>query len=659
MTKATLFRDPQLLPSANIHWRDGDPIAEDFDDVYASTTDAMAEKSHVFLHPNQLPQRFAELQEHDCFSVLELGFGSGLNFLLTWQLWQQQRQHKAHARLVYTSIDGIPMLLSDVQRCQQQWPALAALAEQLQAQYPLPMKGFHRLEFGDVVLNLVFGEVSECLEQLQGQVDAVYLDGFNPAKNDAMWQPQIMTAIANLSHASTTLATYSAARMVKDNLQQAGFAISIGSGYGLKRNQLQAAFNGALQQNKAYQSPWQQAPQQLPVGSRIAVIGAGISGCTTALALQQRGYEVQLIERGPQAGHGASGNKQGMLYAKLPDNVNIAGQLHQQGLNYSMACLRQGLHQQYWQACGLLQMAQNDKEAKQMQQVIERQFPEAWLQAVSNDQASQLAGQLLAAGGLWFPQAGWASPVNWCQSLAALLPDLPWYSTFLEAMQQHQDGWQLTLSGEQEGIYDFDAVILCNASQAKQLVPELDLPLKSIRGQVSYVEQQQGCDTVVCGEGYATPADAGSMAVGASYNLGSDNPNIDPQDHEGNIQRLQQLLPETDRNNDHVIGGRVGFRATTPDYLPMVGQLAHAQGMLDRFAHLRKDKNYRFSEPMPWMSSIYINAGHGSKGLITAPLCGQLLAAQIAGEVWPISRYVAQALSPSRFFLRDMMRRKR
>ena len=659
MTKATLFSDPQLLPSANIHWRDGDPIAEDFDDVYASTTDAMAEKSHVFLHPNQLPQRFAELDEHASFSVLELGFGSGLNFLLTWQLWQQQRQDKPKARLVYTSIEGIPMLLDDLQRCQQQWPQLAELAAQLQSQYPLPMKGFHRLELGDVVLNLVFGEVTECLEQIHGEVDAVYLDGFNPAKNDAMWQPHIMQTIAGLCHAGTTLATYSAARVVKDNLQQAGFSLTIGSGYGLKRNQLSAAFTDQTCVKQTYQSPWQQAPEQLPIGSAIAVIGAGISGCSTAIALQQRGYKVQLIEQGPEAGHGASGNKQGMLYAKLPDNANVAGQLHQQGLSYSMSCLRQGLDQQYWQACGLLQLAQSDKEAKQMQRVIGRQFPDSWLQGVSNQQASELAGQPLAAGGLWFPQAGWASPVNWCCSIAANLQETPWFNTSLEAMHYHQGCCQLTLSGEHQGCYDFDAVVLCNASQAKQLVPDLDLPLKSIRGQVSYVEQQQGCDTVVCGEGYATPADAGSMAVGASYNLGSDNPNIDPQDHEGNIQRLQQLLPETDRNDHHVIGGRVGFRATTPDYLPMVGQLAHAKGMLDRFAHLRKDKNYRFSEPMPWMSSIYINAGHGSKGLITAPLCGQLLAAQIAGEVWPVSRFVAQALSPTRFFLRDIMRRKR
>ena len=103
----------------------------------------------------------------------------------------------------------------------------------------------------------------------------------------------------------------------------------------------------------------------------------------------------------------------------------------------------------------------------------------------------------------------------------------------------------------------------------------------------------------------------------------------------------------------------MGYRATTPDYLPMVGQLADAQKLLHHFAHLRKDKNYRFTEAMPWLTGLYINAGHGSKGLITAPLCAQLLAAQMAGEVLPVGRSIAQALHPNRFFLRDMMRRKR
>ncbi|MDP6165526.1 MAG: bifunctional tRNA (5-methylaminomethyl-2-thiouridine)(34)-methyltransferase MnmD/FAD-dependent 5-carboxymethylaminomethyl-2-thiouridine(34) oxidoreductase MnmC [Gammaproteobacteria bacterium] len=662
MSKTTLFSDPQELPCANIRWCEGHPTAVEYDDVYGSTDDAIAEKTHVFLAPNNLSQRFSQLSDQAHFSILELGFGGGLNFLLTWQLWRQQRtSSQSSGRLIYTSIEGYPMSMADLQRWQQ-WPALADLASQLQAQYPLPIKGFHVLHFGDVTLNLVLGPVDEAIKQIQGQADAIYLDGFNPANNAAMWQPAVLQNIARLSRAGTSLGTYSAARVVKDHLVEAGFVVSTQSGYGKKRHQLSGHYVPASSDSspkQVYQAPWHRPQVEVSKASHIAVIGAGISGCSTALALQQRGYQVQLIEAKSQVADGASGNRQGMLYAKLPDNVTVAGQLHQQGLQYSMGCLVEGLDKLHWQACGLLQLAQSEAELAQMQRLVERQFPAQWLTAVTAEQATAQAGQQLNEGGLLYHQAGWASPPVWCRSLSQQLELAPWLNTTLTALEPSQDQWQLQLQGAHAGAYTFDAVVLCNATAAKQWLPDLALPLKSVRGQVTYLQGANAPLKVVCGEGYVTPAKGESMAVGASYNLHSDNPALAEQDHQGNLGRLHQLLPGSTVASEHICGGRVGFRATTPDYLPMVGQLADAQKLLHHFAHLRKDKNYRFTEAMPWLTGLYINAGHGSKGLITAPLCAQLLAAQMAGEVLPVGRSIAQALHPNRFFLRDMMRRKR
>ncbi|MDP6189833.1 MAG: FAD-dependent cmnm(5)s(2)U34 oxidoreductase, partial [Gammaproteobacteria bacterium] len=83
MAKITLFSDPQLVPNANITWHQKAPVAADFDDFYGSTDDAIAEKTHVFLHPNKLPVRMQDMAPNAHLSVLELGFGGGLNFLLT------------------------------------------------------------------------------------------------------------------------------------------------------------------------------------------------------------------------------------------------------------------------------------------------------------------------------------------------------------------------------------------------------------------------------------------------------------------------------------------------------------------------------------------------------------------------------------------------
>ena len=113
---------------------------------------------------------------------------------------------------------------------------------------------------------------------------------------------------------------------------------------------------------------------------KVANIGAGISGVATAYSLCQRGFEVTLIEQGAALASGASGNRQAMLYAKLPDNATIAGQFHQQGLQHSMALLKRSLSPQHWQACGLLQLATSPQQVTQMQAVMQRQYPSSWLQ---------------------------------------------------------------------------------------------------------------------------------------------------------------------------------------------------------------------------------------------------------------------------------------
>ena len=169
--------------------------------------------------------------------------------------------------------------------------------------------------------------------------------------------------------------------------------------------------------HKAYTPPWQRSSMGATAAGKVAIIGAGISGVASAYSLSRRGFDVTLIEQGPLLASGASGNRLGMLYAKLPDNATIAGQFHQQGLQHSMGQLKRCLDAKYWQACGLLQLATNAKQVAQMQAVIKRQYPSSWLQWLDQTEAEKLALQPLSAGGLYFPNSGWVSPVDWCESL--------------------------------------------------------------------------------------------------------------------------------------------------------------------------------------------------------------------------------------------------
>ena len=527
--------------------------------------------------------------------VLDQKFGAGLDFLLTWKLWRQAR-----------ALDHQVAALNYLAICEQ----------------PLCLDDLKRLHRN-------WPQLEGLSLQLQGQY------------------PEAIKGFYLLDYGDVKLT------IVQAEHEQA-------------LAQIQGEFDVCLgptewQPNKAYIAPWQRPLIGVPANSKVAIIGAGISGVATAYSLSQRGFDVTLIEQGSALASGASGNRQAMLYAKLPDNATIAGQFHQQGLQHSMALLKRSLGAEYWQACGLLQLATSPQQVTQMQAVIQRQYPASWLQWLDQSQAETLAQQPVSDGGLYFPSSGWVSPADWCEALYRQSGAALWLNSSVQTLQQSpSQGWQLQLKGDYSGEHEFDAIVIANANGANHLLAHQHLPLKSIRGQVSYVEGDASPALVVCGEGYVTPAQQGVFAVGASYNLRSFDTQLSAHDDADNLNRLSQVLPlNKGLGLDTIAGGRVGFRAVTPDYLPMVGQLADESQLVHRFAKLRQDANYKFADQMPYLKGLYINVGHGSKGLISAPLSAEILACQMANHSLPVAQCVAWGLDPNRFIIRDLVRRKR
>lgn len=180
------------IQPANLEFNaEGTPVSRDFDDVYFSNDNGLEETRYVFLGGNHLEARFPE-HPHPLFVVAESGFGTGLNFLTLWQAFDQFREAHPQAqlqRLHFISFEKFPLTRADLALAHQHWPELAPWAEQLQAQWPLPLPGCHRLllDEGHVTLDLWFGDINELTSQLDDslnqKVDAWFLDGFAPAKN--------------------------------------------------------------------------------------------------------------------------------------------------------------------------------------------------------------------------------------------------------------------------------------------------------------------------------------------------------------------------------------------------------------------------------------------------------------------------------------------
>ncbi|VXC18215.1 tRNA (mnm(5)s(2)U34)-methyltransferase / FAD-dependent cmnm(5)s(2)U34 oxidoreductase [Pseudomonas sp. 8BK] len=647
---------------ASLDWDEqGQPLSSQFDDVYFSNENALAETRYVFLANNQLPERFAALTADQQLVIGETGFGTGLNFLCAWQLFEQ---HAASgARLHFVSVEKYPLNKADLQRALALWPELAPYAEQLLAQYVALHPGFQRLVFADgrIILTLLIGDALELFGQLDAQIDAWFLDGFAPSKNPDMWTPELFAELARLSHAGTTIGTFTSTGYVRRRLNDAGFKMKRVPGLGKKWEVLKGSFIG---EPKAAEKPWFARPPQ-PAGARTAlVIGAGLAGCATAASLAQRGWQVTLLERHAAIAQEASGNPQGVLYLKLSAHHTTLSRLIVSGYGHSRRLLEQLDKGTDWDNCGVLQLAFDAKEAQRQAQLAAA-FPADLLTNLNKSAAETKAGIPLPAGGLFYPDAGWVHP----PALCALLSQQPNIQLQLhqEALELRRDGdrWQ-AWNGEQL-LASASVVVLASAAEIKGFTQSAGLPLKRIRGQISRLpatDASRALSTVVCAEGYVAPPRQDEHTLGASFDFNSEDLTPNSADHASNLQLLEEISPElagalnVAALDPEQLQGRAAFRCTSPDYLPIVGPLADTAAFAQAYAVLGKDARQIPDAPCPWLDGLYINSGHGSRGLITAPLSGELIAAWLNNEPLPVPADVAQACHPNRFALRALIRNK-
>ena len=233
---------------AVIEWRDGQPYASAFQDVYFSTDNGLLETDYVFLQGNELSNRWQSLNANT-FTIAETGFGTGLNFLCAAKLWLETAPKEA--RLHFISVEKHPLSLVEITTALRLWPTLNALSEPFLAQYERLLNGATSILFDNrIQLSLLIADATEAyqsnyVEHTNLIVDAWFLDGFAPAKNPDMWQATLFKNMALLSNTSTTFATFTSASAVRRALINAGFVVIKQSGFGKKREMLRGHFVGA------------------------------------------------------------------------------------------------------------------------------------------------------------------------------------------------------------------------------------------------------------------------------------------------------------------------------------------------------------------------------------------------------------------------------
>lgn len=374
------------------------------------------------------------------------------------------------------------------------------------------------------------------------------------------------------------------------------------------------------------------------------VIGGGIAGCSTAHALAKRGIAVTLIERHEKLAQEASGNPLAVLYPKIGPKPDAASTLALQGFEFTLTLLKQlPDNEKLFGACGLIQLAFNARETARQQALGEQKHA----QLLSAETASEIAGITLKTGGLYFPHAGWIKPQVLCEALCsdALITKI--ISTNAFTIEKNEAGWQLN-----DALLS-DIVVICNANDIKQFAQCQSAKITPVRGQINFFaanEISQNIKTIICSDHFISPAVAGLHCIGTSYAPNDLNPNISEADTLQNLNALRKISPEIyDEIEQKSVQSRVAWRSQTLDYMPLAGQLLDEEKLRDNPPRYNANP-----ADLPWLQGLFVNAGHGSKGMITAPICGEIIANLATNAALPIDSKLASKLNPSRFLLREL-----
>ena len=600
----------RIVPATLAH-AGGTPYSTIFGDVYHSAEGGLGQARHVFLEGCGLPHAW---RGREAFIVLETGFGTGLNFLATWQAWKAD-PHRS-GRLHFLSVERHPFESEDLIRLHEAWPEFGPMSEELVARWPSLVPGFHRIEFdgGRVQLTLMLGDAKECLPQLDARVDAFYLDGFAPDRNPDLWTGEIFREFARLANAGARAATYSVAAPVRNGLAEAGFVCTKRPGYGRKRHCLTASYSATPN-----------------VGRRAvrtaAVIGAGVAGSAVAHALAKRGVRVVVFEREADVAMMASGNPAAVFRPVIARDEHPGLRLTRAAFLHDLATWPNLGSAVKLSNCGVLHLAKDANSAAKQRDVMERDsYPAQFARWVEVEEANALAHWPVGRPGVFFPRAGWIVPTTLCHAwlgnpIVEIRCGCP-----VDRLARNGAGWQL-IGAAGQVLMDADAVILANARDAPEIAMGESWPIQTVRGQVTLLpgEKFRGIKRVIASEGYLSPTPGGGVIVGATYDHDTDDVTRWPESDLQNIRRLDAILPGAGKDiGMAVVGGRASLRAVLSDRLPLLGAVDGWDG-------------------------LYVAAGYASRGVVWAGLLGETLASMMLDEPLPLERDLIRALSPNRF----------
>ena len=291
------------------------------------------------------------------------------------------------------------------------------------------------------------------------------------------------------------------------------------------------------------QPPTRQSETNTTAQPHVLIIGAGIAGAATAHECATRGARVTVLEAHAPA-QAASGNRQGLLYAKISPHPTAQTELLLAGYGYTRRLLQRLLPmQQSWGASGVLHLNHNPSETQRNAQLAQNQHYQHLYRPVSPAQASQIAGIPIAQSGLYWQHGAWLNPPALIHALLRH-PNITLHP-HTKAQSIHHSGNQWHVHTP-NGIFSGSHIVFCTGADNAHTPLIQHYPFQIIRGQTSIAPATQGSlklKTALSAASYISPAWQGEHCYGATFSPNNPSRDWHAEDEARNRQALAQLSP--------------------------------------------------------------------------------------------------------------------
>lgn len=609
-----------LMNKANFIYKDKTLYSLDFEDVYFDAQNGVEESRFVY-------SEAFEFKEQNNFIIAELGFGIGLNFFLILQRFLSLKIRPK--RLFYVSLEGFYIEKEQLKAIYQKlglYDEFKEPLEQFLRFYPKCKDGIYRFYFDDVFLDLVFGEASVSLKELEFKADVWFLDGFNPRKNVQMFDENTIKQVARLSKQGTSIHTFSASSILQKNLRQFGFEVQKIKGFN-KREMIKAFYQNTLEfkDEEAYFAPVFTPPKN----KKIAIIGAGISGASLAFELSLRGFEVSVFDKNEALGQGASGNESGILSTLILKDKVLLGEFSQLAFYEASRFYQQILAQK---PSGALEIAHN--QAMKERFATQRQNP---LFAISENTA-------------FLDDAMNIKPKEIVAALLEKAKARLYLGYEFVNFDYKNDEFSLNFKAQntQNG---FTSLIYAMGAECKDFVKLDFMALSKVRGQVTHLKPFLKTPFALSSKGYICPPLANLQVIGASYDRLNPEQKPHKKDDESNIANIKEFLKNDEKLE--IIGSKVGFRSYSSDRFAIIGAFYDEKYYKTAYKSLLWSKNKAQKAPQN-VPHLYLNIAHGSRAFATAILAARYLCALIDNEPLFVPKKFISCIHPARFLIRKL-----